>query len=283
MGSSPKIEDMRQNDDAFRKYLTDIQTDLDAKSASMSQKVQTEISDFYTKNHYDDAKLFASGQNTDFVHQEEFTMDNLKKVIDSISAAVFSGAPVPKGTDVNQDAVADADKALGKEVGAMANLELYIAGKVFDVLSNVVLSFGTGASVTYSTAVESKSLGFGMQMFTAVAANSYQSHSFFNNQYISQYLYMYNVRFSVKQAQVEATIGLVQAYQNQMAVFEDLLNKLGQELDEGTIALDAYETMSEKYQKFIDQFDEKISSLKSLAAKWSAPAVTAKAKAKKSR
>jgi hypothetical protein len=261
MGSSPSIDDLRAKDNDFKAYLASIQQDLDAKSATMADKLNKDIGDFYTSNHYDDAKAFASGRNTDFLHEKEFSLDNLKKVIDAISAAVFSGAGVPAGASVNKDTVAEADKALGKEVGAISNLELYIAGKVFDVLSNVVLSFGTGASVTYTTSLKSESLGFGMQMFTAVASSSYQSHSFFNNEYISQYLYMYDVRFSLKQAQIEATIGLVQAYENQLAVFEDLLNRIGDELDQGTISLDAYESASEKYGGYIEAFRTKINSL----------------------
>lgn len=264
MGSSPKIADLQAADDNFRNYLNSIEQQLQAESDTAVKKMQGDIAAFYTYNHYDDAKQFGSGQNTDFLHEQEFSLDNLKKVIDSISAAVFSGAPVPEGASVNKDAVAAADNQLGSEVGAMSNLELYIAGKVFDVLSNVVLSFGTGSSFTFSSSTKTESLGFGMQMFTCVSASSYQSHSFFSNEYISQYLYIYDVRFSVKQAQAEAELGLVQAYENQLAVFEDLLNKLGDELDQGAISLDAYQTTSDKYQSYIDQFHTKIDSLKAV-------------------
>jgi hypothetical protein len=267
MGRSPSIEELQANDDNFRKYLTGLETDLDTKSAAAAQKMEADIAAFYLANHYDDSKEFGSGRNTDFLHEKEFSLDNLKKVIDAISAAVFSGAPVPKGASVNEEAVAEADKSLGKEVGAMANLELYIAGKVFDVLSNIVLSFGTGASVTYTSSTKSQSLGYGMQMFTSVAASSYQSHSFFQNEYISQYLYMYDVRFSIKQAQSEATMGIVQAYENQLAVFEDLLNKLADELDKGNVSLDAYGTTADKLQAYIEQFHTKIENLKALDAK----------------
>jgi hypothetical protein len=228
MGKSATIEDLQKNDAAFRTYLDGIEKDLATQSDAAQQKMRTDIDDFYTKNGYDDAKRFTDGKNVDFMHQSEFTMDNLKKVIDAVSSAVFAGAQPPAGSTVNEDAVKAADKALGPEVGAMANLELYIAGKVFDVLSNIIISFGTGTEVSFSSSTKSESLGYGIQMFTAVTASSYRSHSFFNNEYISQYLYCYDVRFSVKQAQSEAKMGIVQAYQNQLAVFEDLLTKLAE-------------------------------------------------------
>jgi hypothetical protein len=263
MGHSPSIAELQANNNEFRQYMQGLEKDLAANSnsAAVASKMQEDISAFYTGNHYDDAQDFASGQNTDFLLEKEFSLDNLKKVIEAISAAAFSGAAVPSGSEVNKDAVAAADKALGKEVGAMTNLELYIAGKVFDVLSNVVLSFGTSSSVSYSSSIKNESLGFGLQMFTAVAASSYQSLSFFDNEYIYEYLYMYDVRFSVKQAQAEPAMGLVQAYANQLAVFEDRLSKLDDQLDQGTISPDAYQSASENYRSFIDQFRRQIQQL----------------------
>ena len=266
MGQSPKIASLQEKDTEFRKYLDTLEKELDGKAADAAQKLQSTITDFYKDNHYDDAKAFVSGRNIDFLHEAEFSLDNLKKVIDSVSGAVFGGAAAPKGADVNKDAVANADKELGKEVGAIANLELYIAGKVFEVMSDVVLSFGTGASLTYTSDTKTESLGFGMQMFASVAASSYQAHGFFEKQYISQYLFMYDVRFSLEQAQTEVTIGLVQAYQGQLAVFEDLLTKLADKLDEGKISLDAYASQSDKLQEYIDKFAAKVKELKILEA-----------------
>lgn len=262
MGKSPSIQDLEAKDNAFRDYLSNLEKQLDAQAAAAKTAMEAAITDFYTKNKYDDAKEFVSGQNTDFVHTKEFSLQNVKNIIDAISAAVFAGSAVPSGASVNKDAVQAADKALGKEVGAMANLELYIAGKVFDVLSNVILSFGSSTQMSYTSSTKSESLGFGMQLFTSVAASSYQSQSFFNNEFINQYLYMYDVRFSVAQAQEEAAMGIVQAYENQLATFEDLLNKLADQLDQGAITLDQYTTTSQAYEDFIDKYKAKIDALK---------------------
>ncbi|GAB2677995.1 hypothetical protein GCM10027194_07730 [Thalassiella azotivora] len=209
----------------------------------------------------DDAKQFTSGSKTDFMHQKEFSLDTMKNVVDALSKAVFSGAPAPAGTGVNEDAVADATKALGSEVGAMANLELYVAGKVFDVLSSIILSFGSSASISYTSDTKSESLGFGMQVFTSVAASSYESHSFFDNEYINQYLYLYDVRFSVKQAQTEATLGLVQLYQNDLVNFEKRENELADQLGAGTIDGATFESTVAIYDTLIAQYKAKIDAL----------------------
>ncbi|TDD18295.1 hypothetical protein [Nonomuraea diastatica] len=263
MGRSPSIEDLQAKDEQFRQYLNTLEQDLNKKAATAAEQMRSEIEAFYSSNKYDDAKAFVAGKSVDFVHEKEFSLNNLKNVIDQISAAVFSGAQPPKGVSTNKDAVEAANKDLGRTVGAMANLELYIAGKVFDVLSNIVLGFGTGTSVAYTSSTKTESLGFGMQMFTSVATSTYESHSFFVNEYISQYLYMYDVRFSIKQAQTEAAIGLVQTYENLLADYEERLNKLGEMLAEEKITLEDFKSICATLQGLIDQFHDKLGRLKS--------------------
>lgn len=262
MGKSPSIADLQAKDDAFNAYLTNLEADLSKKASAAEQQMQADITAFYTTNGYDDAKDFTSGSNTDFMHESEFSLDNLKNVIDAISKAVFSGAAVPTGATVDQQGVDAATAALGAEVGAMANLELYIAGKVFDVLSNVVLGFGASTSISYTSNTKSDSLGFGLQMFTTISASSYQSQSFFQNEYISQYLYGYDIRFSVEQAKVEMTMGLVQTYENALVNFEKRVDALTAEVGAGTLDGAAFETTVAVYNTLIDQYRTKIDQLK---------------------
>ncbi|MBQ0864059.1 hypothetical protein KBZ21_29235 [Streptomyces sp. A73] len=263
MGSSPSIAELQAREDQFKKYLQTLQDDLAGKAENAETAMRKDIDSFYQHNNFDDATVFVSGKSTDFLHEKEFTAENLKKIIDAISAAVFSGGAAPKGTSTNPTAVEAASAALGPAIGAISNLELYIAGKVFDVLSNIVLSFGTGTSIAYTSSTKSQSLGYGLQMFTSVAASSYRSESYFVNEYISQYLYMYEIRFSVKQAQNEAAMGMVQLYQNELARFEAVLNQLGGKFSSGAIDFAAYESTSAKYLELIDSYEDRINKLKS--------------------
>ena len=268
MGSSPSIENLQAKDDEFRKYLKTLEEDLGGKAADATSRLQADISEFYKANEYDDAKIIVSGRNADFMHQKEFSLDNLKKVIDGISAAVFSGAAPPKGATPNDEAVRAAGEALGDAVGAMSNLEIYIAGKVFDVLSNTVLSFGTGTQTAYTSHTKTESLGFGLQMFASVSASSYQSHSFFTNEYITQYLYLYDIRFSIKQAQAETEMGLVQAYESLMTDFEAELKGLGRRLGTSKpkgLDVAGFKTEAKNLQEVIDDYHAKIGQLKSAA------------------
>lgn len=266
MGKSPSIQDLEAKEDDFRAYLTKLEGELAQKSAAVDKQVQTEITNFYTQNKYTDAKDLVSGQNYDFIQQQEFSLANMKAIIDAISKAVFAGANAPAGTNVSGDGQKAAGAALGPEVGQMANLELYIAGQVFDVLSNVILSFGTSTAVTFNTNLQSKPLGYGMQMFTAVSADSYQSTSFFNNANIYEYLYLYDVKFSVQQAKSEITQTLVELYEDQIAAFKEREEALLSQLESGTLDAKAYASANSAYDDLIAAAQAKVANLKTDAA-----------------
>ncbi|WP_329611965.1 hypothetical protein OG244_38610 [Streptomyces brevispora] len=254
---------MKAKDDEFRKYLKTLEDDLGAKAADAATKLQGEVVNFYKQSGYDDAKSIVSGQNTDFLHEKEFSLENLKTVIDGISAAVFAGAATPKGATPNGDAAAAAAKKLGTAVGALANMELYIAGKVFDVLSSTVLSFGAGSTMSYTTATKNEPLGYGMQLFTSVSASSYQSHSFFANESIFQYLYMYEVRWSAKQTDSEEEMLIQMALENELAVYVTKLNDYAEQCSEGAIAESTFDAVATQFHKQIKDFRAEINSLKS--------------------
>jgi hypothetical protein len=266
VGHSQSIDDLQKQDKAFQDYLNGLEQQLKDKAKQAEEVLTQTMQSFYTNNKYDDAVQVVSGKQVDFIHETEFTLDNLKAVVDGVAKVVFStpGSP-PPGTNVDKDGVNAVNKGLGPMVGEIANLELYIAGKVFDLLSNAMLSFGTTTGITYNTVNESKSLGYGLQMFTTVAADAYRTSSFFHNETINEYLYSYEVRFSLKQANKETQMTLVELYQDQIATFkhgeEDLLNKLSS----GELSVDAYEAKAAAYDKLIEQTEKKLQSLKDLS------------------
>jgi hypothetical protein len=265
MGKSPSIQDLEKKEEDFRAYIKELETELQQKTSAVAAELQATITQFYTQNNYTDAKDLVSGQNYDFIHQQEFSLANMKSIIDAISKAVFAGGDTPPGTKVEDAGQQAVEAEVGAEVGAMANLELYIAGQVFDVLSNVILSFGTSTAITFNTNMQSKPLGYGMQLFTAVSADSYQSKSFFNNDYIYEYLYLYEVKFSLQQANAEVNQTLIELYQDQIAVFKEREEGLLSQLEAGSLTAEAYGSANDAYDTLIAKVEEKLKALKAAA------------------
>jgi hypothetical protein len=265
MGKAPSIDELAKSDSQFRGYLAQLEKELAEKSGAAQKQLQGEIDAFYKDSGFTDAQIVTSGQSYDFMQEQSFSLENLKTVIDSIAKAVFSGAEPPEGADVDKAAVDAATKALGPAIGEMANLELYIAGKVFDVLSNVLLSFGTSSEIKFSSTIESKPLGYGMQLFTAVSVDSYQSTAFFHNEFIYEYLYLYSVRFSLQQAKSEITRELVQLYEDQIVVFRHMEADLLAQLSSKKLTAVAYISAKAAYDQLIAETYAKSQQLKAAA------------------
>lgn len=265
MGKTPTIRDLEKSESGFRDYIHSLEQQLTAKAADVQGKLDTEITAFYKDSGYTDAKSITSGLNYDFMQEQSFSMDNLKGIIDAISQAVFTGGKPPAGATVDKDGVSTAKAELGPTIGEMANLELYIAGQVFNVLSSIMLSFGTSNALSFKTNMQNKPLGYGMQLFAAVSSESYRSTSFFRDEYIYEYLYIYSVKFSVQQAQSEVKQQLVRLYSDQLTVFRqrslDLLDQLGK----GKITPEAYKTANAVFDSLIDAVEKKVGGLKAVA------------------
>ncbi|MEP7765194.1 hypothetical protein [Sanguibacter sp. 25GB23B1] len=265
MGKTPSIQDLEKSESAFRDYIHSLEQQLATKAADVQGTLDAEITAFYKDSGYTDAKSITSGLNYDFMQEQSFSMDNLKGIIDAISQAVFTGGTPPTGATVDKDGVSTAKAELGPTIGEMANLELYIAGQVFNVLSSIMLSFGTSNALTFKTNMQNKPLGYGMQLFAAVSSESYQSKSFFHDEYIYEYLYIYSVKFSVQQAQSEVKQQLVRLYSDQITVFRhrslDLLDQLGK----GKITPEAYATANAVFDTLIAAVEKKVDSLKAAA------------------
>ncbi|MBY3391027.1 hypothetical protein [Rhizobium laguerreae] len=76
----------------------------------------------------------------------DWSLDNVKKIIGAIGEAFGNSKDMPNGINME----AETEK-MGAAIKGMANLELYMTSKVFDVLSGVIESFGSSSSLTYNT------------------------------------------------------------------------------------------------------------------------------------
>jgi hypothetical protein len=212
MGHSPTIADMESKEDAYRAYITKIEAELEAKAQQFGAAMQDKVTAYYKDNNYVPVD-FVSGSNSDFMQASEWSLANVKKLIDAIAKSVFGGgATVPDGTDVKP-------LDLGKSIDELSHLEAYVAAKCFEVVSGIVESFGSSSSVSFNASYQDQPLGNGLHLFATVVCDSYKSESFFNNQEIYQYLYLYEVKYAEGEAESQSREELTQLYEDQIATF----------------------------------------------------------------
>lgn len=253
MGHSPSIQEMESKEDEYRAYINKIETELEAKAKKYGDDMDAKIKAFYTDNDYDKTD-FISGRNADFMQASEWSLSNVKKIIDAISKAVFGEGKLPDGVEANKD--------LGKSIAQVGDLEVYVAGKCFEVLSGIIESFGSASSVSFNSSYKSEPLGNGMRLFATVVCDSYKSSSFFNNDEIYQYLYMYEVKYSVGEAQTQEKMTLTKLYEDQIATFTDKVESLLEQLENDKITPEQYSDLQEVYNALIAKATAALDALK---------------------
>lgn len=256
MGHSPSIQEMESKEDEYRAYINKIEAELEGKAKKYGDDMDAKIKAFYTDNNYDKTD-FISGRNSDFMQAAEWSLSNVKKIIDAISKAVFGEGKLPDGVQVNKDA--------GKSLAEESDLEVYVAGKCFEVLSGIIESFGSASSVSFNSSYKSEPLGNGMRLFVTVVCDSYKSTSFFDNEEIYQYLYIYEVKYSVGEAQTQEKMTLTKLYEDQIVTFTDKVEQLLEKLENDQITPEQYNDLQETYNKLIAKATEALDALKKKA------------------
>lgn len=260
MGKSQSIQQMESKEDDYRQYLSKIQDQLNQRANLAEKDMDNRVDDFYKHNNYQMID-FISGKNSDFMQSSEWSLENVKKIIDAISKAVFGAkGPVPEGTEVKNK------EKITSSISEAENLQVYIAGKCFDVLSGIIESFGSASSVSYNSSYKEVSLGNGLHLFAMVISDSYKSQSFFDNQEIYQYLYIYKVFYSAEEAKTEAKMEITGMYEDQITTFKNKVEDLLQQLTDDKITPAQYESTYNIYQKMIDDSVAKLNELKTLLA-----------------
>ncbi|GLK92137.1 hypothetical protein [Pseudomonas turukhanskensis] len=255
MGHSPSIQQMENKEDEYRAYINKIEAELEAKAQKYGADMQGKIDAYYKDNDYDKTD-FISGRNSDFMQSSEWSMANVKKIIDAISKAVFGGgSAVPDGTTVKKI-------DMGKSIAELGDLEVYVAGKCFEVLGGLVESFGSSSSVSFNSSYKSQPLGNGLRLFATVVCDSYKSESFFQNQEIYQYLYIYEVKYSVGEAQTQAKEELTKLYEDQIVTFSDKVESLLAQLEDDKITPEQYESSQTIYNELIAKSTAALAALR---------------------
>ena len=88
MGHSRSVHDLQKQEDNFRAYLNKLQAELESRSDKYLEAMEKNINDFYKLNGFS-SERFIYGKNADFMQKSEWSLKNVKHIIDSIAKAIF--------------------------------------------------------------------------------------------------------------------------------------------------------------------------------------------------
>jgi len=254
MGRSPSIQELQQKDEEFRKYISQLEKELESRAESYISQMDRAIQDFYSTNGWKE-ESYITGTNNQFLHSKEWTMDNVKKLIDAIGISLLGGGKPPDGITITSPT------DMGVAIEEIMKWQQFIIGRVFTIVDNILSSFGASTSVGFKSEYRSIPLGNGLHLFITLVTDSYQTQSFFNNEYIHEYIYIYQVKYSAGEAQQQATLQLTSLYEDQIANFTRLLKKILTDLTEGTTTPETYQSKTRIYNDLIAESRKALADL----------------------
>ncbi len=259
MGKSPSIQELEARDKAFASYLYDVQNELNARADAMDQSLGQQITAWQAQAA--DARIIVTGRNVDFAHEPSFSFDRLVSILQAVVGAAFTDTQAPPGTTVEAAAQKEVMEALGSAVEQAAAIELFVAGKVIDLLGNVVYNFGTLTPGTFVSSITNQYLDLGMRMFVGVGEQTYNSHGFFDNETIYGYVYTYQVLYSLTQLQQVTEQTIVNGLANQVTLFEHKMLRLPVPDDPQGEQGGKYDALMEWYRRHIADARAQLSAM----------------------
>lgn len=217
MGKSKSIKELDDQNKAFQTYLQDIQNQLQTRYKDDLAKFDANVKAFYGEEKYKNVVIITMAERYDFRQVGEVTLDNIKKVIDSVVETVFPGDGQSK------EMTDDAQKAMEsvknyKDVAAeLAKVVVFAALDAFSASSELK----TGCEFS------SESICPGVTMHLMVANDSYRDKNWFNNAEIVQTCIKYALVFSYDLAMAEVDIEFIQNKIAEMREWEVTVAELG--------------------------------------------------------
>lgn len=266
MGQSNTIEEQQKKNTEFQKYVDTMRADLNKSQVEQATELDKRIKAHYSK-YSDDASLISSSYQH-LTTVSEWSLASVNVMIDSCRKAIFGGK-LPDGAKKDTP-TAEVNVA----IQAMTNLDLLIANAAFDAIQGLLTSAGSKTETGISIKTDEKLLAPGMTLFITVMENSYNRKDFFSNESIIQTLFLFDVRFSIKEGKAVSKLNDLQAYENQKQTLRNQLQKVDKECDKLDPSADNYLTLLAKFTGIsdtlntrLDAIDKKLQDIALLAGK----------------
>ncbi|MBB1255912.1 hypothetical protein [Streptomyces alkaliterrae] len=271
MGSSPSISELTKDSEEFRKYIDQLEKELDQRSSDRQEKLDAEVQKFIATNHYNDLRVLQEDEKHHFSQMKEFSLDSISKLINTIAKSLLpsaDGGGSAGGTSgkTDKEAVSEAKDTTKSVLGASADVligfETLAVGRVLNVVSEILLEFQSSANVGYQSEVGAHEIGYGYQLFLSSAADSFQGKGILQGSQIVEYLFAYRLTHSISQAQAEGDVLLTKRLEDSLELFAKLQERLEEKLSNDEIDFDSFESMNKRYQAHIDEVHQNLDNLK---------------------
>jgi len=268
MGSSNTIADQMQKNAEFQQYVETQQQALNKITDAAHSTLASNITNYYKAANIDDAQPLVSGENSHLSTASEWSLKNVADMIGSVHDAIFGAKSAPQGATLTQQ-----DAAVAANLAKLSSLEVLITSTVFTTIQGILMGFASGSQTSVQQQYATKEIVPGLTLFLATFENQFQSTSYFSNEVIIENVYVYDVRFSVKQAAAIANFDRAQSLISEQSVFEANINQCTTQIGSLDVTADDYDVKYAKYTGMISSLNDQLDVLQAEIAK--APAAPA--------
>jgi len=262
---------MANKNAAFQEYI-DVQIDaMNAAATTAQADMDAAIAQFYKDGAWDDAQPVVSGSYQQLDTASSWSLDPVIAMIDAVYAAMSGGPAAPPARSSPFKACGAGTK-IQTPIPGMSNLKgtfmsAAIPAAAFAVIENILAGFASSTNTMIARNFSEKTLAPGLMLFVTVIENQYHSSDFFSGEAIIQILYIFNARYSVKQAGAVRGANQVQLLVAQQAAFEqravevsDLIARLDVTRDDYQVALRQLQKILDLLNDYIDRLQKKIAA-----------------------
>ncbi|WP_204326023.1 trypsin-like serine peptidase [Sulfitobacter sediminilitoris] len=258
MGSTSAIDREKNNEPEFRAWYEQKTKEIAADLAITEGKIEEDVTKYFAKGGWDDYKPFIEGISVDTLNSNEWSLDNVGKILSAVEGAIFGSGEPPKGIKVENEST------VGPAIAQMADLRLYVLGKAFEAIQGILQVFSTSSKAETHEKYSIDLVAPGMTMFMSIKTASYENSGFFSNQVISQYYYVFKVYFSNKQAGDISKYNDLLAYEDLKAAYRNKIKVLANIIDDPLTTFEAVTQLDgqlEFYSKKLVDIQAKIDEL----------------------
>ncbi len=264
MGKSKSIEQQIKEDKRNQEFLDELQKKLQEDSAAAVAEIDARVQEFYEDRPEKwDHSPFILGEQTDYQLSSSWSLANLSEIVNKVADAVM-GTVIGKDTKLPEGIEADPDANDVAEVGGFTkDMRLMVATNCFNLLSGILNSFGATNSVMIKQASQNVPIGQGLRIFAHVAMRNTKNKSFFHEQVVNSYMFVFQVVYSLDEFKQQAEQTLVAQYERTLNALNIASERVYNEFVSANITIEQYMDTSDRLELRTKEVINKINSINS--------------------
>jgi len=246
MGRGPSIQELAEQEQAFREYLDQIRGDIEKDKADDTIALDKIITTFYSDGGWAYSPLMQS----DLLEVQQistWSLANVVKIMTGVRDAIFGSSAPPPGVEIEKPS------GTSNAIDKMQDLNLLALNRAFSAVQSILETFAVESSYRGKAITKVEVVAPGLTLFLSIRSDVWKNQGFFNSDSIGQYLFIMRSYFSVEQAGDIALYNTVLAYTELANAFDARVVEIAQRIGDISTPFSALMELAEEMGFYSEQ------------------------------